>query len=70
MFAIYLCDAIGYTGSVGIQIYKDLGHPNLDYYEFLRIFTYGMASVGTVLFLLSAVYFYRKAETGLTHPEK
>jgi len=70
VFAIYLCDAIGYTGSVGIQIYKDLGHPNLDYYEFLRIFTYGMASVGTVLFLLSAVYFYRKAETGLTHPEK
>ena len=70
VFAIYLCDAIGYTGSVGIQIYKDLGHPNLDYYEFLRIFTYGMASVGTALFLLSAVYFYRKAETGLTHPEK
>ena len=61
VFAIYLCDAIGYTGSVGIQLYKDLGHPNLDYYQFLRLFTYAMAVAGTVLFLLSSVYFYRKS---------
>ena len=62
VFAIYLCDAVGYTGSVGIQLYKDLGHPNLDYYQFLRLFTYGMAVTGTVLFLLSSVYFYRKSK--------
>jgi hypothetical protein len=61
VFAIYLCDAVGYTGSVGIQLYKDLGQPELDYYQFLRLFTYAMAAVGTVLFLLSAVYFYRKS---------
>ena len=62
VFAIYLCDAVGYTGSVGIQLYKDLGTPDLNYYQFLRLFTYGMAVTGTVLFLLSSVYFYRKSE--------
>ena len=62
VFAIYLSDAIGYTGSVGIQLYKDLGQAELDYYQFLRLFTYGMAILGTVLFALSGVYFLRKAK--------
>ena len=62
VFAIYLSDAIGYTGSVGIQLYKDLGQSELDYYQFLRFFTYGMAVLGTVLFALSGVYFLRKAK--------
>ena len=62
VFAIYLSDAIGYTGSVGMQLYKDLGQSELDYYQFLRLFTYGMAILGTVLFALSGVYFLRKAK--------
>ena len=62
VFAIYLSDAIGYTGSVGIQLYKDLGQSDLDYYQFLRLFTYGMAGLGTVLFAMSGVYFLRKAK--------
>ncbi|MFP6872158.1 MAG: DUF5690 family protein [Verrucomicrobiales bacterium] len=70
VFAIYLCDAVGYTGSVGIQIYKDLGHPDLDYYQFLRMFTYAMAGAGTVLFLLSSVYFYRKAGAAISSQER
>ena len=40
VFAIYIADAIGYTGVVGIQLYKDFGQPNLNYYDFLRHFTY------------------------------
>jgi hypothetical protein len=62
VFAIYLSDAIGYTGSVGIQLYKDLGQSELDYYQFLRLFTYGMAGLGTVLFAMSGVYFLAKAK--------
>ncbi|MDP7206249.1 MAG: DUF5690 family protein, partial [Pirellulaceae bacterium] len=66
VFAIYLCDALGYTGSVGIQLYKDLGQAELDYFEFLRLFTYFMASLGTVLFILSAIYFYGKSRSHLS----
>ena len=35
----------------------------LDYYQFLRLFTYAMAVAGAVLFFLSSVYFYRKSVT-------
>jgi hypothetical protein len=65
VFAIYLCDALGYTGSVGIQLYKDLGQAELDYFEFLRLFTYFMAALGTILFVLSAIYFYGKSRSHL-----
>ena len=64
MFAIYLSDAVGYTGSVGIQLYKDLGAADLDYFQFLRVFTYSMAGAGIVLFVLSGLYFVRKARSG------
>ncbi|SVA18831.1 uncharacterized protein METZ01_LOCUS71685 [marine metagenome] len=70
VFAIYLCDAVGYTGSVGIQLYKDLGQPELDYYQFLRLFTYAMAVAGTVLFLLSSIYFYRKSRADVSLEER
>ena len=70
VFAIYLSDAIGYTGSVGIQLYKDLGAAELDYFQFLRIFTYSMAAIGTLLFILSGIYFLKKArETKSLPPE-
>jgi uncharacterized membrane protein YhaH (DUF805 family) len=61
VFAIYLSDAIGYTGSVGIQLYKDLGAAELNYFQFLRIFTYSMAAIGILLFILSGIYFLKKA---------
>ena len=70
MFAIYLCDALGYTGSVGIQLYKDLGQAELDYFEFLRLFTYFMAALGTILFVLSAIYFYGKSRSHLSEDTK
>ncbi len=70
VFAIYLCDALGYTGSVGIQLYKDLGQAELDYFEFLRLFTYFMAILGTILFILSAIYFYGKSSSHLPADSK
>ncbi len=62
VFAIYLSDAIGYTGSVSLQLYKDLGQAELDYYQFLRFFTYGMAALGTILFILSGRFFLAKVK--------
>lgn len=66
VFAIYLSDAIGYTGSIGIQLYKDWGQADLNYYQFMRYFTYSMATLGTVLFILSGIYFLAKAKTAST----
>lgn len=57
VFAIYVADALGYTGSVGVQLYKDLADPNMSRFEFFRQFTYFMSILGTVLLSAACVYF-------------
>ena len=55
-------DALGYTGSVVVQIYRDVfyssgNEPNTDRLAFFIDFSYLMAAIGLVLFLASMVYF-------------
>ncbi len=59
VFAIYLTDAIGYTGSVGIQLFKDLFQGGSSRLGFMLGFTNFMAILGFVLLLLSLLYFLR-----------
>ncbi|NIP94759.1 MAG: hypothetical protein GWO24_15470 [Akkermansiaceae bacterium] len=59
VFAIYLTDAIGYTGSVGIQLYKDLFQGEASRLNFMLGFTNFMSVLGFVLLLLSLLYFLR-----------
>ncbi|MGF1579654.1 MAG: DUF5690 family protein [Gemmataceae bacterium] len=60
VFAIYAADAIGYTGSVGLTIYKDLGMGgDFTYLNFFRYFSYGMAIFGSLLTIISGIYFLR-----------
>ncbi len=61
VFAIYLADALGYTGSVVLQLYKDLGQADIQWLTFLRLFSYALAAGGTLLMLSSCVYFARKS---------
>jgi len=62
VFAIYLADAIGYTGSVGVQLYKDLAQSTLSRLGFFTGFTYFMSVVGMGCLLVSGIYFARKAK--------
>lgn len=57
VFAIYLADALGYTGSVALQLYKDLGAAEASRFGFLRIVTYAMSLLGVVMIAGAAVYF-------------
>jgi MFS family permease len=61
VFAIYLADALGYTGSVLIQIFKDVVVANESRSNFLARCTIGMSTVGTALTLGSAIYFLHGA---------
>jgi hypothetical protein len=63
VFAIYLTDAIGYTGSVGIQLYKDLFQGESSRLSFMLGFTHFMSVLGFVLILLSLLYFLRRKST-------
>ncbi len=60
VFAIYVADAIGYTGSVGVQLYKDLANPDVTRLEFFRGLTYLMSVLGTVLLIAGCLYFLHK----------
>jgi len=44
LFAIYLADAIGYTGSVGVQLFKDLSHSEMSRLSFFKGFSHFMSS--------------------------
>lgn len=61
VFAIYLADALGYTGSVGIQLYKDLGQSSESRLGFFTGYSYLLCIVGVALLLFSAAYFWRKS---------
>ncbi len=66
VFAIYLADAIGYTGSVGVQLYKDLWAGSMSRFAFFAGFTWFMCFLGTACLVASAVYFARKTRTAQT----
>ena len=60
VFAIYLADAIGYTGSIGLPLVKDLLFPSVDRLAFFRAFTYVVSLGGIGMLVASCVYFYRR----------
>lgn len=60
VFMIYVTDAFGYAGSIGVLLYKLLGHPDLSWLAFFRGFSYATAVVCSVAFAGSAWYFARR----------
>jgi phosphonate degradation associated HDIG domain protein len=60
VFGIYLADAIGYTGSIGLPLVKDLFFATMDRLAFFRAFTYIVSLGGTGMLVASSVYFYRR----------
>jgi hypothetical protein len=62
VFAIYVADAAGYTGSVGVQLYKDLAAVQMSRLQFLRAFTYILSLGGALLLAASCLYFLAKSK--------
>jgi len=68
VFAIYLADAIGYTGSVGVQLFKDLSHSEMSRLSFFKGFSHFMCLIGVGCLVTSCVYFlqrHTKAQAGV-----
>ncbi len=59
-FMIYVTDAFGYLGSVGIMLYKNFGAGQIAWLPFFVKFSYATSIVCTVCFLASAAYFRRR----------
>jgi hypothetical protein len=61
VFAINLADATGYTGSVALQLYKDVFAGGMSHLGFFITVTYALAAFGSAGLALSAWYFLRAA---------
>jgi hypothetical protein len=59
-FLIYMADAMGYAGSVGILLYKNFFNTNLSWLTFMIQSSYLISIVGSVLIISSAGYFILK----------
>lgn len=59
-FLIYIADSFGYLGSMLILIYKNFGQPSLSWLEFFIDGTYLIAILGTMITIMSLLYFRKK----------
>ena len=60
VFAIYLADAVGYTGSMGLPLVKDWFFPEVSRLAFFRVFAYIVSLGGLGILAASCIYFYGK----------
>lgn len=60
VFAIYLADSAGYTGSVLTQLARDYLVPSVSRVEFLEYFSLLLAIVGTLTIAAGGAYFWRR----------
>lgn len=63
VFAIYVADACGYTGSIATMIADYYIFQNMKHFAFFHAFTYFMCFLGTVLLLCSCAYFIHRSES-------
>jgi MFS family permease len=59
-FLIYLADSVGYLGSVTVVLYKELGQKNLSLLDFFINGGYVVSIAGSILILVSLLYFNAK----------
>jgi hypothetical protein len=59
-FLIYMADAMGYAGSVGILLYKSFVDVELSWLTFMVQSSYIISMAGTLLVMGSAWYFILK----------
>lgn len=64
VFAIYVMDAFGYTGSVVLQLTKDLLFADISRLEFFVRYSYAQAVVGVALFVASGAFFVWRVQRG------
>lgn len=59
-FVMYVADAFGYLGIMGVLVFKEFGMAKLSWLQFFISTGYLLSAVGTLLILGSMWYFHRK----------
>ena len=61
-FFIYICDSIGYMGSVGLLLYKEIFMKNISWADVMIKFSYILTGVSIVLLIASLLFFNKKLD--------
>lgn len=61
VFAIYLADSLGYTGSVGLLLVKDQIFSNASHLEFFKLFCTSIGVVSLVFLIGALIYFLKRS---------
>lgn len=61
VFAVNVADAVGYSGSVGMQLYKDIAAAEMTRLSFFKAFSYGLSAGGGLLLIFAAAYFAKQS---------
>jgi hypothetical protein len=67
-FFIYIADSFGYMGSVSALIFKSFNNRELSWVNFIIKSSYGLALTGSLLIILSIIYFNKKIKNSSTSP--
>ncbi|ARS38310.1 hypothetical protein CA265_00845 [Sphingobacteriaceae bacterium GW460-11-11-14-LB5] len=59
-FFVYICDAVGYLGSVGLLLYKEFFMKNVSWAKVLMQFSYLLSGICLLLLVFVAIFFNRK----------
>ncbi|HWW38861.1 DUF5690 family protein [Pedobacter sp.] len=59
-FFVYICDSVGYLGSVGLLLYKEFFMKDLSWAKMLMQFSYLLTAISMILLIVSALFFNRK----------
>ena len=69
VFLIYVADALGYLGVVGLMLYKNFGEPGTGMLGFYRVLCYASSAVIAASMVASWIYF-RRRETHARHASR
>ncbi len=61
-FFMYMCDSIGYLGSVGLLLYKEFFMHNISWANVMIKFSYLLTGISVILLVLSVLFFNRKLD--------
>jgi hypothetical protein len=65
-FFVYICDATGYLGSVGLTLYKEFFMSGLNWSKLLINFSYAQSAVSLGILFFTVIFFYRRKNAILT----
>lgn len=63
-FIMYVADAFGYVGSVGVLFFKEFSATQMSFVDLFISGGYALSVIGSVLILASMLYFHRKHREG------